>query len=187
MASKMHSLEAENKKLKMQISILQKQVNSLKNKKRKSPIDCEISGLKNKSKLDESSIEKNNSKESWSKLINTDLEILKEFRSPSSRGFGRKSSNEFMGDMESKVVLHELNSLKKENKQLKRELQKKKTGKTPRCESKASRKTEDLNETKNNRTKHCPVCVKLLSKGYTTRFCPTHGRSFKAVIKPFLS
>ena len=198
MANRVHTLEEENKKLKKEITLLKKEMNKLKPKVKpgsarttKSPDDFNKSGFsRNRHKLEESSIEKNNSKESWSKLINTDLDILKELRLPSSRGGQGKEINEQLGviEIEPKLILQELSTLKEENKYLKLQLNKKHR-KTPRSESRISRKLEEnMNETsKNNRTKYCKVCVKLLTKGYTTRFCPVHGHSFKSLNKSYLT
>ena len=198
MASRVNALEEENKKLKKEIVLLKKEMNKIKARGRTGSAradkghdyfnKCEFS--RNRQGLEESSIEKNNSKESWSKLINTDLDILKELRSPSSRGGRGKGINEKVGviEIEPKVILQELSTLKEENKYLKLQLSKN-NRKTPRSESRISRKMEDtINETnKNNRTKHCKVCVKLLTKGYTTRFCPVHGHSFKSLNKSYLT
>ena len=198
MATKIHSLQEENKNLKNKIQVLEKEVQKLKSsnrpssaKRTKSPDEINKFGFsRNKNKFDESSIEKNNSKESWSKLINTDLEILKELRSPVNKNTDKpKAANEQSPiEIEPKLILSELNTLKEENKFLKMQL-KKRNYKTPRSESRVSKKNDiDLNETnKNSRTKHCKVCAKLLSKGYTTRFCPIHGHSFKTLNKSYLT
>ena len=198
MSSKTLSLEEENKKLKKKINFLEKQVFQLSSKTRpasgrvtKTPEDFNKSiQSKNKHKLDESSIEKN-SKESWSKLINTDLEILQELKCSSAKTPNiMKIINEknYGFDVEPKSILNELSSLKEENKLLKMQL-KKKNSRLPRSESRNSRKLEEnLNETsKNSRTKYCKVCVKLLTKGYTTRFCPVHGHNLKSSIKSYLT
>lgn len=199
MSSKVKSLELENKKLKEKIQVLEKEVCSLRAKSR--PLSSRVNKtpesfqkavvLSNKAKFDESSIERNTSKDSWSKLINTDLDILKDLTSPKAKCTkSKKAVSHRASDTEinSKSIVNELNKLKEENKLLKLQIRKK-TNKTPRSESRISRKPDicSVNVSKFNRGKHCKICAKLLSKGYTTRFCPTHGHSFKVINNSYLT
>lgn len=122
-----------------------------------------------RARFEESSIEKDTSKGSWSKLIKTELEILEELKSP-----GTKSVKQGK-DLEILNILLEMKNLKEENKILKQRLAKR-NEKTP------LRKKKDefvLAKESGGRLKHCKMCAKLLSKGFTTRFCPTHGHFYK--------
>lgn len=71
-----------------------------------------------------------------------------------------------------------MNALKEENKLLKQKLARK-TEPTPRSQSRKRESKKSPIKEVTNRVKHCKMCVKLLSKGFTTRFCPTHGHTYK--------
>lgn len=199
MSSKEKVLKLENKRLKEKVQVLEKEVFSLKSKSR--PLSSRVNktsesfniaiNSNNKAKFDESSIERNTSKNSWSKLINTELDILKDLTSPKAVCTNpKKSASERVseGEIKPKFIKDELKKLKEENKHLKIQLRRK-AARTPRSDSKISKKQEVdfVNISKNIRGKHCKICAKLLSKGYTTRYCPTHGHSYKAMNNSYLT
>ena len=138
---------------------------------RKPEVFKDLNQSKQRVKFEESSIEKQTSKESWSKLVNSDFEILNELKSP-----GSKVKQVDSKDLQ--IILNQMKELKEENLILKKRLAKKdqKDGKEHRSESKI-KKSKNI-EGKGIK-KYCKVCIQLLSKGFTTRFCPTHGHSFK--------
>jgi NADH pyrophosphatase NudC (nudix superfamily) len=117
-------------------------------------------------RFDESSIERRTSKESWSKLLNSDLEILNQLKSPSVK-FKPVESKDLQN------ILNEMQNLKLENQILRKKLEGK-NRKNFKSLSRARARVE-----KNGKLKHCKTCAQLLSRGFTTRFCPTHGHSFK--------
>lgn len=125
-----------------------------------------------RARFEESSIEKDTSKGSWSKLIKTELEILEELKSP-----GTKSVKQGK-DLEVLNILLEMKNLREENKILKQKLAKR-NERPPKTPSRRRKDEFNLEKEPGGRLKHCKMCAKLLSKGYTTRFCPTHGHFYK--------
>jgi len=75
-------------------------------------------------------------------------------------------------------ILQEMKALEEENKLLKRKLARK-TEPTPREQSRKRQSKNSAVKEGTHRVKHCKVCAKLLSKGFTTRFCPSHGHTYK--------
>jgi hypothetical protein len=73
------------------------------------------------------------------------------------------------------TLLNELSNLKSENLILKQCL----AVKVPKGFRDYSKIARRVRMQTPNRQKPCSVCSKLLSKGFTTRFCPTHGFQFK--------
>ena len=75
---------------------------------RKPEVFKDLNQSKQRVKFEESSIEKQTSKESWSKLVNSDFEILNELKSPSSK----------VKQVDSKdlqIILNQMKELKEEN------------------------------------------------------------------------
>lgn len=187
MTANPHILLEENKKLKNKIFSLEKQLNTLKNKTKPSSTkviqishELDVSNcLRNNSRLQESSIEKNSSKNSWSKIIGSDTDIFEDKNIGNGDSPSTKKSLKQTNINEK--VLKQLKKLREENKYLKFQLRKDSKG--PRSESKDLKRPESQ---KSTRGKVCEVCIKLLSKGYTTRYCPIHGLTSKIQNKSYI-
>lgn len=178
MAVTINTLQGENEKLKNKILLLEKEISELKTFSSASPIKHIINrsssrkSRKHEKNLD-STLEKNLSKDSWSKFITSDFETIKDIKISQSKTPSSVKGKSDKALVEPQALLQELSMLKSENRELKVQLKRQRL-RSRRSENEKSLEFRDA-AGGSVRNKHCEVCSKLLAKGFTTKYCPLHG------------